>query len=263
MKIIVCDMSGIITNRGENNTLLLKTLQNLKTYKSSFCTGKGYRGAYSSLQGYTFELPFICENGSVIVSLNGEVLYNDKMDSVKAIELIKKISKYPFEFLAYIDLTTHKYKFLRGSKPLSEALTQPWFYSDEIFDNVEDFLKHINTNNICRITTRGLELTESEQYYADFHIVVSENEFHSICNHGISKGSGVIRLAKILHINMEDIIIIGNDVNDIDMFRLEGCYKIATGINQPPAELLQLADIFVDINKLPLYLEQLDLKEKS
>ncbi|MDE7203715.1 MAG: hypothetical protein K2O91_17890 [Lachnospiraceae bacterium] len=57
MKIILCDMSGIASNRGVNNVVLLKTMQNLKNYECSFCTGKGYRGVNEILYGFDFRFP--------------------------------------------------------------------------------------------------------------------------------------------------------------------------------------------------------------
>lgn len=262
MKIILCDMSGIVSNRGVKNVQLLKAMQNLKNYECSFCTGKGYRGADETLSGFDFEFPIICENGSLIVSRDGLVLYNDSMDFNKVSELIYSITELPFEFLAYVDLKTHKYKFLRGSRELSETLSQPWFFSEEIYDDPSLFLKNIDPDNICRITTRGLVLDRIPDAMDAFHVVVSENEFHSICNRGINKGSGVKKLAEICNIELKDIIVIGNDKNDIDMFQVEGCYKIATGVAMPPEKLLELADAYVTLDELPTLIEKIDTNGK-
>ena len=80
MKLIICDMSGIASTRGINNDKLLDTLNNLKNYNCTFCTGKGYQGGYETLKNIDLKVPFICENGSVIVDKKGKVIYNDKMN---------------------------------------------------------------------------------------------------------------------------------------------------------------------------------------
>lgn len=258
MKLVICDMSGIATNRGVNNVPLLSVLQSLKNYECSFCTGKGYRGGYETIRDFDFRQPFICENGSVIVSREGHVLYHDCMNAEKIDSMIRNISELPFEFLAYIDLNTHKYKFLRGSKALSESLSQPWFYSEEIYYDVDAFLDNIDKENVCRITTRGLEVDLTTGILDDFHVVVSEHEFHSICNKETDKGSGVKKLAELCEVDLKDVIIIGNDKNDIDMFRLKECFKIATGIEMPPKDLLDLGNIYVSLDNLPQYLQRLD-----
>ena len=125
----------------------------------------------------------------------------------KTKQLIYKLNEMPYEFLAYVDLNTHKYKFLRGNKELTEDLNQPWFYSDEIYYNVDEFLKNIDKNQVCRITTRGLETNETIDSLNDFHIVVSENEFHSICNKGVNKGFGVKKLAELCNVSLKDVIV--------------------------------------------------------
>ncbi len=258
MKLMICDMSGIASIKGVNNYELLNTLNNLKNYKCSFCTGKGYKGGYETLKDINLNIPFICENGSVIVSKTGEVIYNDKMNYNDVANLIHELYDLPFEFIAYVDLKTHKYKFLRGTKKLSEDLTQPWFYSEEVYTDINDFLNNVDKENICRITTRGLELNKPIKNIERFNISISENEFHSICNKNTNKGFGVKKLADICNVNLDDIVIIGNDLNDIDMFKLNSCYKIATGNKTPPQELLDLANVYIPLNKLPEYIRKID-----
>lgn len=256
-------MSGIASNKGKNNDKLLKTFNNLKNLKCTFCTGKGYRGGYQTLKNVNMELPFICENGSLIITKDGEVVYNDCMNFNEVKNLIYDISKVPYEFLAYVDLNTHKYKFLRGSKRLTEDLTQPWFHSEEIYNDIDQFLNNIDKDNICRITTRGLDLDKNSKIFSNFNVAVSEKEFHSICNKEIGKGSGVKKLAQLYNVDLKDIIIIGNDLNDVDMFKINCGWKIATGICNPPKELLDLSDVYVPIDELSDYIIKIDREEIS
>ena len=44
------------------------------------------------------------------------------------------------------------------------------------------------------------------------------------------------------------------------MFKLDYGYKIATGENLPPKELLELADIYVKLDDLPNFLVEIDKK---
>lgn len=258
-KLIVCDMSGIVSSKGKNNNELLNVLNNLKNYDCSFCTGKGYSGGYETLKSIDLKVPFICENGSVLVKKNGKILYNDKMDSCEVIELIENIvNNCSFEFLAYVDLKTHKYKFLKGTKELTEDLTQPWFYSEEIYTDLNEFLKNIDLKNVCRITTRGLSEVSKIENLNKFHVVISEGEFHSICSIGVNKGSGIKKLAEYCNLSLNDIIIIGNDMNDIDMFKLDCGLKIATGNKKPPKALLDLANMYIPLDELPGFIKEID-----
>ena len=44
------------------------------------------------------------------------------------------------------------------------------------------------------------------------------------------------------------------------MFKLDCGYKIATGENLPPKELLKLADIYIKLEDLPDFLVEIDKK---
>lgn len=67
------------------------------------------------------------------------------------------------------------------------------------------------------------------------------------------------KLAEICNVDLKDIII-GNDLNDVDMFKLDCGYKIATGENLPPKELMDLADIYVKLDDLPNFLVEIAKK---
>ena len=69
---------------------------------------------------------------------------------------------------------------------------------------------------------------------------------------------GFVKKGKYYYLDLKDVIIIGNDMNDVDMFKLPCGYKIATGINQPPKELLDLADKYVKLDDLPNFISQID-----
>ena len=60
--------------------------------------------------------------------------------------------------------------------------------------------------------------------------------------------------------NLDEIVIIGNDLNDIDMFKLNCGLKIATGTIKPPKELLYLADIYIPLDELPDFIRMIDKK---
>ncbi|MGE5456530.1 MAG: HAD-IIB family hydrolase [Ignavibacteriales bacterium] len=258
MKLIVCDMSGIVSIKGVNNSELLDVFPNLKNFQYTFCTGKGYMGGYDTIKDYDIPLPLIVENGSVLVSKDGKVIHAESIDNDSVCELIDEIFEMKYEFIAFVNLITHKYKFLRGKKDLSEELSRPYFFSEETFYDKEQYKKSIKDHDIVRIITRGLEVKDSIKSANKFHVVVSEQEYHSFCKPGKNKKSGIIKLVEKYGFNLEDVIIIGNDSNDIDMFGLDCGLKIATGNNNTPKELLELADVFVKLDELPNFLVEID-----
>lgn len=258
MKLIVCDMSGIVSIKGVNNSELLDIFPKLKNFQYTFCTGKGYLGGYDTIKDYNMTLPFIVENGSVIVSKDGEVIHAENIDKENAYMLIDELFEMDYEFVAFVNLMTHKYKFLRGKKVLSDGLNKPYFFSEETIYDKEQYKELIKEYDIVRIITRGLEVKDYIHCSDKFHIVVSEQEYHSFCKPGISKKSGIMKFVEKYGFSLEDVVIIGNDSNDIDQFGLNCGLKIATGNNYTPKELLELADVFVKLEDLPKFLVEID-----
>jgi HAD superfamily hydrolase (TIGR01484 family) len=258
MKLIICDMSGIVSIKGLNNSDLLDVFPKLKNFQYTFCTGKGYMGAYDTIKDYDMELPFIVENGSLIVSKTGEVIHSENINKEDVYNLIDDLFGMEYEFIAFVNLTTHKYKFLRGKKDLSEELSKPYFFSEETFYDKEKYKELVKNHDIVRIITRGLEVKEPIKSADKFHVVVSEQEYHSFCKPGKNKRSGIINLVEKYGFNLKNVVIIGNDSNDIDMFKIDCGLKIATGNNNTPKELLELSDVFVKLDDLPNFLLEID-----
>ena len=75
-----------------------------------------------------------------------------------------------------------------------------------------------------------------------------------------NKGFSIKQLSKYCKLGLDEIVIIGNDLNDIDMFKLNFGLEIVTGTIKPPKELLDLADTYILLNELPL-LERLTKKD--
>ena len=69
-----------------------------------------------------------------------------------------------------------------------------------------------------------------------FQIILqkSENNFLHIKEKGINKGMAVEVLSKYLSIPLNSVIVVGNDYNDIEMFRLNVREKILIVNNAVP-----------------------------
>ena len=93
----------------------------------------------------------------------------------------------------------------------------------------------------------------------NFEISSSEREYYNFCNIGINKKSGIKKLIGLYNLKDDDIILIGNDYNDIEMFKYNCFLKIAVG-DDCPKELTELSDISISLDKLPNLLVKLDKK---
>lgn len=263
MKTIICDMSGIASIKGKNNELLLTTLQSLRNLQYTFCTGKGFLGACNTIKNNKLSLPIICENGALIIDESGNIVFSDIMDYVKIKELINYLHENTnYEFIACCNLKTNKYKFLYNKNMIKEELNPTIFFNEQSFYDKESFLETIKDIDVIRIIYRGNEIQPDilNVISNNFEISSSEREYYNFCNIGINKKSGIKKLIGLYNLKDDDIILIGNDYNDIEMFKYNCFLKIAVG-DDCPKELTELSDISISLDKLPNLLVELDKKE--
>ena len=66
-----------------------------------------------------------------------------------------------------------------------------------------------------------------------------------IINKKASKGNGVKKVIDTYHINSEEVIVIGDNFNDVDMFLKAG---ISIAMGNAPEEVKRFASIVTDTN---------------
>lgn len=257
MKCLICDMSGIASIKGKNNQELLNVFQNFNNLNYTFCTGKGFKGSLNTIQDLDLYLPIICENGALMVSKDGQILSKHIIDFEEARKLVIQLSKLDYDFISCCNIQTNNYIFLQNNKRNKEELNQDIFFGEEMYYNIDGFLKAIENLEIVRIIYKGNIISEKIiNTIKNFDISNSEKSYYSFCTKGINKKKGIEELISRYNISKDDIIIIGNDYNDICMFDIE-CYK-KIAVSEECSELKQLADVNISLTELPNYLSNLD-----
>ena len=262
MKCIVCDMSGIISIKGKNNEKLLKVFEELKNINYTFCTGKGFKGSLDIICDLELSLPIICENGALIITKDGEVVSKHVIACRLVEDLILKLSSLDYEFISCCNIKTNNYIFLNNKEKFKEELKQDIFFGEEVYYKADDFLQAIKKLEVVRIIYRGNPISEDVLNNIDgFDISNSEKKYYSFCSKNINKKSGIEEIVSRYNIPIYDIIIIGNDYNDMCMFDID-CYK-KIAIGKECSELQKLADVNISLEELPNYLSNIDKKLKK
>jgi hydroxymethylpyrimidine pyrophosphatase-like HAD family hydrolase len=89
-------------------------------------------------------------------------------------------------------------------------------------------------------------------------IEIKKNQFE-ISRKGVSKSNGIKRMAKQFHISKNNIIAVGNGINDIDMIEMAG---IGIAVGNACQELKDVANIITDdieFGGIPKTFEELKL----
>lgn len=248
-KIIACDLDETLLNDGKDvaikNQEAIIAAQKLGV-KFIPATGRGYRSVKRTLQQIgTWDQPdqyVISYNGGVIVENHQEEILQETLLGFEKINQLFQLGlafKVPMHIYtmdelyvfqpdadekAYLDRGGAEYQvfeepkldFLRD-RPLVKML-----YKD---------LDHKTLEKINHQVPLELAQTTTATY--------SSNRYLEFNEAGVNKGQGLLKLAKILKVNPDEIMAIGDNTNDLSMIKVAG---LGVAVKNATADLKEFAD---------------------
>jgi len=255
IKLIASDLDGTII---DNKHLIpddnLKAITNLKKANIPFvvCTGKTYSISKDICKHLNASYG-IFGNGSQIIDLStGEEISRRilTLDEVKSCFSITQ--KYNLHVHAYTEngIVTTKLEYM----DLRNSILFPKKINLEIVNSVFDFIKKQNSTVFKLILSSPSSLAKIKQEleektnltithitkkgkYKD-KIIDKEYEYLDISPLNVSKGTALEVLTQYLELNKENVLSVGDNINDIDMFRASG---IGAAVNNAYDEVKQVA----------------------
>lgn len=256
IKLIASDLDGtIIDNKHSIPEDNLKAINDLQKAHIPFvvCTGKTYSISKDICKNLNASFG-IFGNGSQIIDLiTGEEILRRILTLDEVISCFSILEKYNLHVHAYTEngivTTSLEYMDLRNS------LLFPNQINIEIVDSVLDYIKKQNITVFKLIFSSTYELSEIKKelesstnltithickkgIYKD-KIIDKEYEYLDISPLNVTKGSALKILSKYLELNKEDILSVGDNINDIDMFHASG---IGAAVNNAYEEVKQVAN---------------------
>ena len=260
-KLIASDLDGtIIDNRHTIPEANLKAINDLQKANIPFvvCTGKTYSISKNICKNLHARFG-IFGNGSQIIDLStGEEISRKILTLNELISCFSIIEKYNLHVHAYTEngvVTTNlEYMDLRNS------ILFPGKINFEIVKSVFDYIKKENNTVLKLIISSSSNLLNVKEElekstnltithickkgrYKD-KIIDKEYEYLDISPLNVSKGNALDILREYLELKKEDILSVGDNINDIDMFRASG---IGAAINGSYDEVKNVAD-YVTVN---------------
>lgn len=255
IKLIASDLDGtIIDNKHLIPNDNLKAINDLKKANIPFvvCTGKTYSISKDICKHLNASFG-IFGNGSQIIDLStGEEISKRVLTLDEVNSCFSVIQKHNLHVHAYTEsgiVTTNlEYMDLRNSILFPDKI------NFEIVNSVFDYIKKQNStvfklifsssSNLSKIkeeleSTTNLTITHITKTgkYKD-KIIDKEYEYLDISPLNVSKGKALEVLSEYLELNKEDILSVGDNINDIDMFRASG---IGAAVNNAYDEVKQVA----------------------
>lgn len=244
IKLVASDLDGTIIGRDnsifKNNLKAINDINN-KNIDFVICTGKTYpiiKGMCSK-----FKASYgIFGNGNQIINLKtGEEIYKKLLTNSEINSCIDIAKKHNLHVHIYTDsqIVTEELKYmdLRNYK-----LQQDKFYDTSlgitIVDNIKQYLS-FNTVNVCKLIISSdtdlsnikneilqkedISITSIKKYgeYKD-KVINKEYEYLDITPKNINKDTALKVLTDYLNIQNDEIMAIGDNLNDLDMVKNSG-----------------------------------------
>lgn len=244
IKLVASDLDGTIIDKNnfiyENN---FKAINDLNNHKMNFaiCTGKTYPITKRVCSKINANFG-IFGNGNQIIDLRtGKEIYSNllsKNDSLACIDIAKKNNLHVHlytddevisEELLYLDLRNYK---------LQTSTKSEIFMKFRIVDNIKDYVEN-NNLRVCKLVITSKDSTKiaSEEIlktldvsvttirkfgeYKDL-IINKEYEYIDITPKGVNKNAALKILGEYLNVKPEEMLAIGDNLNDFDMVKNAG-----------------------------------------
>lgn len=261
MKLVVFDIDGVILHNNVPVDNVARSIRKLsdRGIKYTFCTGRGYLRSLEVTKEIYPELPFIVEDGGKIIYTNGKQIVVHPIKREKILNLRPILHTYAEEliFANFCPINGYKYRFLAfDEKIINDIKCLPTYYAEALTNNPDKFISWAVEFGCAKITLK-IKDNSNISINSNMEYSFSEKQFCCFNAEGINKGSGLLDLVSILNIPLNNIIVIGNDFNDIPMFKLDVLQKIAIMDECYPNDLTKYATQSIKLEELPNFLDLL------
>ena len=229
-KIVACDLDETLlrtdrTISKKDKEAILKARE--LGVKFVPATGRGFHTVQVTLK----DLGLYNQDDEYVISFNGGAISenkDNKLLSLKGISfevaefLFKKGLTYDVCIHLYTIDTVYAYKYTQQEKEYLNGRMEVI----EIFDKDIDFLRDQQIVKVLYMNTDYDYLTtiekDIEKELKGIAISYSSNRYIEFNHLGVSKGEGLLSLAKLLGVKQEETIAIGDNFNDLSMIKMAG-----------------------------------------
>lgn len=235
-KAIFLDIDG--TLRDNNKNISERTILAIKNVIEKgilviLCSGRARK--------YTEDISRRCSASRYIITSNGanvynyedeRVIYKNVINKQAIIELYKAAEQANVRLVMDVEgnRIVNRLKYLDGSESqldmdietfVEENDVQLCTISDTNFNKMEDLKSKIDR-------VKSIEIKQQLKSFGDGEKSKEESMYYFIANKESCKGNAIVRLCEMLRIDLKDTVAIGDDYNDISMFKVVG-YSVAMG----------------------------------
>lgn len=241
MKIIASDYDGTFNHNGvtEEKCKILNEWRN-RGNLFGIISGRGFPSLLSCIEDKNFAYDFlVCNNGAVIYDSKHNIIFEERCKGELAKPLIEDLFKWGCP-MANIDKDS-PLKISNGNKALDE---NEIYIEDlpelEYFNQISTYLDTID--EASEVTVK------INEKYKDIFTPLQNGNCIDIVPVGVDKAQGMYTLLKIIGGKYDDVIAVGDDINDTHMIKefysyamenaVDSIKKLANGIVSDVTEIM-------------------------
>jgi len=255
-KLIAIDMDGTLLNSQDkiserNKKALLNAIAN--GIHVVLATGRIYKSALHYQRYIGLKSPIIACNGAVISSSEDDIIFENFIDN----NSLKKIIRLAEENDMYYHFYDKDKFYYKTSK--KEFVNYYKYYEENYFSQGIELVKFKNPSEIIDLNSsryyKVVFIDDNSAKLLDFRrklsnikgIAISKSWHNNIevMNASVSKGNAVKFLIDILNIDSSNVITIGDNENDVSMFKVSG---LSVAMKNGDEIAKNHADVITDTN---------------
>lgn len=226
IKLICCDIDGTLLRSdkslSEENVYWIRKVSAEKKIPFVIVSGRIFPSVRNFYSILNIEGPSSCINGALLFDENGNIIADHRISANIALEIYQISKNMGVEMLGVFGKTwaTNSHEGYLYSKK------RPIYLSDSLIVDFDDFLLKQEMNKLLfmsseKSTLLELESNIKESFGSDVTYYPGP-DFLEIMPKNINKGTAVIDLSKHYNIPVSDIMVLGDDINDIEMLKVAG-----------------------------------------
>lgn len=226
---IISDLDGTLYYDGTKNNPEL-TQENINAIYAWINQGKRFILASGRTgvvvdefkEKYNLDVDMIACNGGKII-INHQTVYQSPIAKDTILKLESLLRPYQNELDFMLDMETpFKVAFLPND--LINTVYNP--HHNPVY-SIEDYFKDENASLPCKIFM-PIHSAERmpffyqmlcEEFKDQLKITRSSNTTLELCNANISKGASLLKLIELLKLDLNEIMVVGDEENDIELFK--------------------------------------------
>lgn len=222
IKMIISDLDGTLFNSDEvGYEVSQKLIERIDDFKKSgkiftIATGRPQETCLKVVEKLRIEVPYIVYNGAKIVDKSGNEIYSEGFFLKIWLPFLQKLQKIGASIVFYHggqvlclkyteEISIYEKKEITKCSVADETL----LFSDIVINKI------LIIGNVKKYILCWQELDLSIKN--EFKYVVSEDNYFEIVKSNVSKGSALKQLKAYLDINHDEVVGIGNHMNDKEL----------------------------------------------